>query len=61
MRSSYPPGTMFPRADVGFGLITIVDRFSICPCKGYAREYWDAPGQAVFPGAMPRPSRPSEP
>lgn len=33
-----------PRADVDFDRLTAVDRFSLCPYKGYAREYWDAPG-----------------
>lgn len=39
-----PTRYYFPRTDVALNRLTAVERFSHCPYKGDAREYWDAPG-----------------
>lgn len=50
-----PTRYYFPREDVDFEKLRPSENRSLCPYKGHADEYWDAPGAASVAWSYPEP------
>ena len=53
--TALPARYYFPREDVRFENLTPTPTTSICPYKGFANDYWDAPGRRNLAWSYPEP------